>query len=91
MQVCAFYLPGEYPICPTATLARMPQAPLMGIVPPDECSGAVTYLQNHGFCVIPVDSLTSADTPGPRTRVNGKDLSAEEVVSLAIEKGWELP
>jgi hypothetical protein len=63
----------------------------MRIVPPDEYSGAVAYLRRHGCRVSPEDSLTSADLSAPRTKVDGKPLTAEEVVSLAIEKGWELP
>lgn len=63
----------------------------MRIVPPDEYSGAVAYLQGHGFSITPIDSLGSADAKHARTRVSGKDLTSEEVVSLAVEKGWELP
>jgi len=63
----------------------------MRIVPPDEYSGAVAYLQKHGCNVTPIDSLGSTDRAAARTRVDGKDLTAEEVVSLAVEKGWQLP
>jgi hypothetical protein len=62
----------------------------MRIVPPDEYAGAVAYLQSHGYRITPIDSL-AANSPEARTRVDGKDLTAEEVVSLAVEKGWELP
>lgn len=70
---------------PHATLGAM------RIVPPDEYSGAVAYLQKRGCSVTPIDSLASADPKAARTRVDGKDLTAEEVVSLALEKGWVLP
>lgn len=79
------------------SFARLPLARMIirllivRIVPPDEYSGAVAYLHGHGYSIKPVDSLGSADAAAARTRVNGKDLTAEEVVSLAVEKGWELP
>jgi len=63
----------------------------MRIVPPDEYSGAVAFLQKHGVSITPIDSLGSADHAAARTKVDGKDLTAEEVVSLAVEKGWQLP
>jgi hypothetical protein len=60
-------------------------------VPPDEYNGAVVYLQYHGCRVTPADSFASGDSAEPRTRVGRKTLTAEEVVSLAINKGWVLP
>jgi hypothetical protein len=63
----------------------------MRAVPPDEYSGAVEFLRSHGFRVTAVDSLASADTPSHGTLVDGKTLTAEEVVSLAVNKGWEEP
>lgn len=63
----------------------------MRIVPPDEYSGAVAFLRRHGCNITPEDSLTSADLSAPRTKVDGKALTAEEVVTLAIERGWDLP
>lgn len=63
----------------------------MRTVPPDEYAGAVAYLERRGHRVKPIDSLTSADPSPLATRVNGKELSAEEVVLLAMEKGWVQP
>lgn len=81
----------SYKLCPIAACDHALHTATMRIVPPDEYSGAVTYLQGHGYSITAVDSLGSADAAAARTRVNGKDLTAEEVVSLAVEKGWELP
>lgn len=78
-------------LCPIAACAAARQTLAMRIVPPDEYSGAVAYLQRHGCRITPIDSLGSADAAAARTQVDGKDLTAEEVVSLAVEKGWELP
>lgn len=78
-------------LCLIATRADARNSGAMRIVPPDEYSGAVAYLQRHGCNITPIDSLGSADTKAARTRVDGKDLTAEEIVSLAVEKGWELP
>lgn len=61
----------------------------MRIVPPDEYSGAVAYLQRHGCCITPIDRLGLATAAAPR--VDGNDLTVEELISLAVEKGWELP
>ncbi len=63
----------------------------MRIVPPDEYAGAVAYLEKRGHSIKPVDSLSAADPCPARTRVDGKELTAEEVVSLATQKGWVLP
>lgn len=63
----------------------------MRIVPPDEYAGAVAYLERRGHRIKPVDSLTAADPSPARTRVDGKELTAEEVVSLAVQQGWVLP
>lgn len=64
---------------------------MMRIVPPDEYAGAVAYLEKRGHRVSAIDSLTTADPDPSSTRVDGKELTAEEVVSLAIQKGWVLP
>jgi hypothetical protein len=80
-----------YAIRLIAARARLPQTFPMGTIPPDEYSGAVAYLQSHGCRVTPIDSLGSMDSSAARTRVDGKNLTAEEVVSLAVEKGWVLP
>lgn len=63
----------------------------MRTVPPDEYMGAIAYLERHGHRLAPVDSFAAGDPGGPSTRVDGKDLTAEEVVSLAVKKGWVLP
>ena len=63
----------------------------MRSVPPDEYMGAIAFLERRGHNVTPVDSFAAGDPGGPRTRVDGKALTAEEVVSLAVEKGWVLP
>lgn len=63
----------------------------MRIVPPDEYAGAVVFLEKHGHSVKPIDSLTTSDPCPASTRVDGKELTAEEVVSLAVQKGWVLP
>ncbi|HLW81106.1 MAG TPA: hypothetical protein VKS20_03600 [Candidatus Acidoferrales bacterium] len=63
----------------------------MRIVPPDEYNGAIAFLQKHGHSVKPSDSFSSGDPLGARTEVDGKSMSAEEVVKLAVEKGWILP
>lgn len=63
----------------------------MRIVPPDEYAGAVVYLEKHGHSVKPVDSLTTADPHAPCSEVDGKRMTAEQVVKLATEKGWVLP
>lgn len=81
----------RYMLCPIAAREVARHTGAMRIVPPDEYSGAVAYLQCHGCRITPIDSLGSADPTGARTRVDGKDLTAEELVSLAVEKGWELP
>lgn len=60
-------------------------------VPPDEYNGAVVYLQYRGWRITPVDSFASVDPSAPGTRVGRKTLTAEEVVSLALNKGWMLP
>ncbi|MGB6483801.1 MAG: hypothetical protein WBE86_09980 [Candidatus Acidiferrales bacterium] len=60
-------------------------------VPPDEYNGAVAYLGRLGCRITPVDSFTSSDPAAPGTRVGRKTLTAEEVVSLAVDKGWVLP
>jgi hypothetical protein len=60
-------------------------------VPPDEYNGAVLYLQYHGCRVTPVDSFASGDPAAPSTHVGRKTLTAEEVVSLALSKGWMDP
>ncbi len=60
-------------------------------VPPDEYNGAVAYLQRRGCRLTPVDSFASGDPSGPCTRVGRKALTAEELVSLAVDKGWVLP
>jgi len=63
----------------------------MRVVPPDEYAGAVVYLEKRGHRVKPIDSLTTADPEAPYSEVDGKPMSAEEVVMLASEKGWVLP
>ena len=60
-------------------------------VPPDEYNGAVVYLQYHGHRITPVESFASSDPATPGTRVSRKTLTAEEVVSLAVNEGWVLP
>jgi hypothetical protein len=81
----------RHTLCPIATGPLARQTLAMRIVPPDEYSSAVAYLRRHGCNITPEDSLTCADVAAPRTKVDGTALTAEEVVSLAIEKGWELP
>lgn len=78
-------------LCPIAACGAARNTEAVRIVPPDEYSGAVAYLQRHGCRITPMDSLGSADPVAARTRVDGTDLTAEEVVRLAVEKGWELP
>ena len=63
----------------------------MRTVPPDEYAGAVVYLEKRGHRVTPIDSLTTADPEAPYSQVNGKTMTAEEVVNLATAKGWVLP
>ncbi len=64
---------------------------VMRIVPPDEYAGAVVFLEKHGHRIQPIDSLTTSDPSAPCSKVNGKQMTAEEVVKLATDKGWVLP
>ena len=63
----------------------------MRVVPPDEYAGAVVFLEKRGHRVRPIDSLTTADPQPLCSEVDGKTMTAEEVVNLATEKGWVLP
>lgn len=81
----------SYTLCLIALTFHLRDTSIMRIVPPDEYAGAVAYLEKRGHRVRAIDSLTSADPAPSSTRVDGKELSAEEVVSLAIQKGWVLP
>jgi hypothetical protein len=60
-------------------------------VPPDEYNGAVVYLQYHGCRITPMNSFASGDPAAPGTRVGRKTLTADEVISLAVDKGWVRP
>ncbi len=81
----------RYMLCPIACWSAPGYAWGMRNVPPDEYNGAVAYLGCHGCRITPVDSFASGDPSGPCTRVGRKTLTAEEVVSLAVDKGWVLP
>ena len=63
----------------------------MRVVPPDEYAGAVVFLERRGHRVKAIDSLTTADPHAPCSEVDGKAMTAEEVVNLAAQKGWVLP
>lgn len=81
----------EYNLCPIVSWMDARYDSFMRNVPPDEYNGAVAYLGRRGCRITPVDSFASGDPAAPQTRVGRKSLTAEEVVSLAIDKGWVLP